>query len=71
MNDDEALARSRFMLLNLARLGGLAMVLIGIAIHYGKIPAPELAGYVLMPVGLVTFFFLPKFLASKWRSPRP
>lgn len=71
MNEDDTLARNRFMLLNLARIGGLAMVLIGLAIHYGKIPAPEWAGYLLMAVGLVDFFFLPKLLARKWRNPKP
>ena len=57
MNDEDTLARNRFMLLNLVRLGGLAMVLIGIAIHFGKIPAPKLIGYVLMPVGLRRVLF--------------
>lgn len=71
MNDDDTVARNRFMLLNLVRVAGLVMVLIGLAIQYGKIPAPELLGYVLMGAGLVDFFFMPKLLARKWRTPKP
>ncbi len=73
MNDDdaEARARGRFMLMNLARLGGLAMVLIGLAIHYGKFPAPQLAGYVLMPVGLVDILLPPEVPGKQMAEPRP
>lgn len=69
MSEDDKLTRRRFMLLNLVRLGGLAMVLAAIAIHYGKLAAPEAAAYVLAVVGLADFFFMPNVLARNWRTP--
>jgi hypothetical protein len=69
MNDDDTLARNRFTLLNLVRLAGLAMVLAGIAIHYGRIAAPEPAAWLLVAAGLVDFFFVPNLLARNWRTP--
>jgi hypothetical protein len=69
MSEDDKLARRRFMLLNLVRLAGLAMVLVAIAIHYGKLSAPEAVAYVLAIVGLADFFFMPNVLARKWRTP--
>lgn len=69
MSDDDRLARNRFMLLNLVRLVGLAMVLLGIAIHYGKIAAPEPAAWLLVAAGLFDFFAVPSLLARNWRTP--
>lgn len=68
MNDD-TLARNRFVFLNLVRLVGLVTVLIGIAIHYGRIPAPEPAAWLLVAAGLFDFFAVPNFLARNWRTP--
>lgn len=69
MNEADKRARNRFALLNLARLIGLASVLVGIAIHYRKLALPEPAAYVFVVLGLIGFFFLPNFLARKWRTP--
>jgi hypothetical protein len=69
MNDADKLARTRFLLLNLVRIAGLVAVLIGIAIHYGRIAAPEPAAWILVAVGLVDFFFVPNLLARNWRTP--
>ena len=68
MNEvDEARARQRFMLLNIARLGGLALVLLGIAIANGAVPLPVPVGWVMAAIGLAEFFFLPPMLAKRWR----
>jgi hypothetical protein len=69
VNDTDKLARTRFLLLNLVRIAGLVAVLIGIAIHYGRIPAPEPAAWILVAVGLADFFFVPNLLARNWRTP--
>ena len=69
MSDDDALARNRFFALNAIRLSGLALVLVAIAIGYGRIDAPQYIAYVLGPIGLFEFFFLPKIVARKWRTP--
>lgn len=65
---DEA-ARNRWMVINLARLGGAAMVVVGLLITAGRVPAPQWAGYPLIAVGLFAVFLVPQLLARKWRSP--
>ena len=69
MTENDRLARNRLMVLNLVRLGGLALILVGIAVHYGKIAAPEVVAYVLVILGFAEFFFLPNILARNWRTP--
>ncbi|MEP5937097.1 MAG: hypothetical protein ABJ239_02115 [Erythrobacter sp.] len=66
--DPEALAKQRFMLLNLVRLMGLAAVLIGIAITQGAIDLPFAVGVVLAVFGLLEFFLMPNILAKNWKS---
>ena len=68
-DQDDKRARDRFILLNLVRLVGLAMVLSGIAIHFRRIDAPEVVAYVLVFAGLIEFFFIPNFVARSWRTP--
>lgn len=65
---DEA-ARNRWMVINLARLGGAAMVVVGLLITAGRVPAPQWVGYPLIAVGLFAVFLVPQLLARKWRSP--
>ncbi len=64
----EARARQRYLLLNLARLGGLAGVMLGIAIARRIVPLPYPLGVVLAVAGLLAFFFLPPLLARRWKS---
>lgn len=69
MNEaEEAQARQRFMLINLVRLGGVVLVLVGIAIARGQLGLPAPIGWVLAVAGLGEFFFLPSVLAKRWRS---
>lgn len=69
MNDDENLARTRFMMLNAVRLIGLVLVLFGIAIYMGKVDLPEPVAYVLVALGFFEFFFMPNIVSRKWRTP--
>jgi len=64
----EALAKQRFMLLNVVRLMGLAMVLVGIAITQGAIDLPFAVGVVLAIFGLLEFFLMPNIIAKSWRN---
>ncbi len=66
MTDDPA--RSRFFILQLVRLVGVALVLVGIAITQGAIDLPPAAGVVLIAVGFVDVFFVPRLLAKRWKS---
>jgi hypothetical protein len=67
VSDD--VARARWMTINAMRIGGVAMVILGIAGLKGVIEFPEVAGYVLIAAGLVEIFVLPLVMARKWRSP--
>jgi len=64
----EALAKQRFMLLNVVRLMGLVMVLVGIAITQGAIDLPFAVGVVLAIFGLLEFFLMPNIIAKSWRN---
>jgi hypothetical protein len=66
----EEQARRRFMLLNMVRLAGLAMVMAGVANLGGKL-LPEftpMLGYVLLVAGAVDFFIAPVLLKKAWRG---
>jgi hypothetical protein len=65
---DDDVARSRFLILQAVRFGGLTMALLGFAALYGRLPFPEPVAYVLILIGVVDAFFLPTFLARRWRS---
>lgn len=63
-------AIARFAIMNLARWASAAAVLFGMAMIGERIgPSPAL-GFILVPLGMVGFFFGPKLLARRWRSPR-
>ncbi|MDX1703882.1 MAG: hypothetical protein R3235_06280 [Altererythrobacter ishigakiensis] len=69
MNDfDESKARERFILLNLARLAGIAMVLAAIAMSQLASNIPSLLNIGLGLGGLAVFFFWPRKLASQWKT---
>lgn len=69
MNDTEALARRRFMLLNLVRVSGVALALFGLAGIAGKLGMGKEIGGVLFLVGLFEALIAPIFLAKQWKSP--
>jgi hypothetical protein len=64
----DALAKRRFMVINLLRLSGVAMVIAGLAVVNGGIALPEVAGYVLIAVGMIDTFLAPTLLARAWSS---
>jgi hypothetical protein len=70
--EDEKLWRDRFVAINLVRIGGTIIVLIGLyisqtdAVREGGVMIPGLA---LAVAGLVISFGGPKYLARKWRTP--
>jgi hypothetical protein len=67
MNDD--LWRNRFAILTLARLGGLAIFLLGIAIIYTDLLREggwPLVGAILAIMGAIDATFAPKLLKREW-----
>ena len=67
MTDDPA--RARFFILQLVRMAGVAMVLLGLAITQGAIDLPPAIGVVLVAAGFIDVFFVPRMLAKRWKSP--
>lgn len=67
-------AMARYFALQMVRASGAVLVLLGVLIQAGKGPAflsglPPLAGIVLAMAGLIDFFFLPRILSRRWRTP--
>lgn len=67
MNDDPA--KARFFIINLVRLTGVAMILVGVLATQRRIDLPEAAAYLLIALGMIEVFVVPRLLARRWRSP--
>lgn len=70
--DDETLWRNRFIAINLVRIGGTAVVMLGLAIWYTDLLVEGgtiAVGLPLALAGLVASFLGPKWLVARWRSP--
>lgn len=65
----DSLAKQRFMVIQVMRLAGIALVVFGVLIARGIIPLPAIAGYVLAVVGIFDTFMMPMILARRWKSP--
>jgi membrane protein YdbS with pleckstrin-like domain len=68
MNDD--IARTRWFILSLSRLAGVALVITGLLVTQRAIDWPVEAGYALVLIGIVDVFVVPQVLARRWRSPK-
>lgn len=65
---NEAQARQGFVAMNLARLGGMALLLGGIAATQGAINVPYEIGVVMAVAGFIGFFFLPRLIAKRVKA---
>ena len=63
-------AKSRFIMLQLMRLGGLLLILGAILILTDRVEGPHLLGYGLLAFGIFEFFILPLMLNRRWRTPK-
>jgi hypothetical protein len=65
-------AAARFAVLQLVRLSGAVMALLGVTLLSGKIAwlprLPDVVGYILIAIGIAEFFIVPLFLTRRWRS---
>lgn len=68
--EQEALAKKRFMAINLVRMSGVALILVGLLCALDKIDIPmaRLIGVVLIGIGFIDVFIVPALLAKRWRS---
>ncbi|MCB2066636.1 MAG: hypothetical protein KDE15_08365 [Erythrobacter sp.] len=64
----DALAKKRFVVINVLRLSGVAMVIAGMAVFNQGLDLPEEAGVALMVVGMFDVFVAPLLLARRWSS---
>jgi hypothetical protein len=71
--EEETKAQYRFLVLNLVRITGAAMLVIGLAVIAREaFGLPKAAGYVLFLFGFIDFLVVPVFLAKRWKStPNP
>jgi len=69
MNHDESLAKQRFFMLGMIRFASTALLVVGLLILAGKIDIPKPAGAAFAIFGLLELVLLPRFLASKWKTP--
>ena len=65
---EEARARTGFIIITAVRFGGVAMVMLGFAIVRGIIDLPYALGAVIAVAGFVEIFFLPRFIARRFKA---
>jgi len=69
---DEDTWRNRIIAINLIRMSGTVVVLIGLLIWHSDIVVERgsmMIGLPLALIGLVVSFYGPKYLARRWRTP--
>lgn len=66
---DDGRAKQGYALMAGARFVGVLLVVLGLAVALGDNDHSPWLGYTLVPSGMVTFFWVPKFLAGRWRTP--
>ena len=68
--DEVALWRNRFILMNLLRIGATIVVLLGILLWQSDtFGTRSILGFPIAILALVASFFGPKYLARRWRTP--
>ncbi len=66
---EETRAQYRFLVLNLCRITGAVMLVIGLAVIAREaFGLPKTAGYLLFVVGMIDFILVPVLLAKRWKS---
>lgn len=63
-------AKARFLIMNVVRLTGMLVALLGLTIIAGKIDLGREIGAFLFIFGLFEALFMPTILARRWKSPR-
>ena len=61
-------AKARFLAIQAVRLSGVVTAVLGALVLGGILPLPEIAGYILVALGVAEIFILPIVLAKRWRS---
>jgi len=69
MTNSDQQARNRFIVIQIVRLSGVAMVLVGLLVMTGRIDWPREAGFALAAAGLFEALLAPLLLSRKWKTP--
>lgn len=67
----EARARNGFIIITAVRFLSIALIMLGFAIVRGVIDAPWEVGAVFAVFGFLEFFFLPRFIARRFKAEGP
>ena len=68
--DQENLARRRFIVLTVMRASGVALMLLGMGIIASRLLEPsDLVGSIIFAIGFVDSLIAPRILIRKWRTP--
>ena len=66
---EEIQAQYRFLVINLCRISGAIMLVIGLAVIAREaFGLPKAAGYILFFIGIFDFLLVPVLLAKRWKS---
>lgn len=67
-------AAARFAIIQVVRVAGVLLVLLGLAVQAGTVEAlqgvPAAVGYAFIAAGLIDVFVAPALLARRWRTPK-
>jgi hypothetical protein len=65
----EMQAQYRFLVINLCRITGAVLLVVGLAVIAREaFGIPKAAGYLLFAVGMLNFLLVPVFLSKRWKS---
>jgi hypothetical protein len=69
---DVALWRNRFIMIQLSRIGGTVIALLGVLLWQSSVlvEGGHIAGFPIALAGLVISFWAPLWLARRWRTPQ-
>jgi len=69
--EPDAEARKHHFLISMSRFAGMAVLMVGLYLVYGKQDLIEpVFGYLPILLGFLAFFFAPPILARRWSSDR-
>jgi len=70
---DTAMWRNRFIIIQLSRIGGTVVALLGVLLWQSDtfVEGGHIAGFPLALTGLAASFGAPMWLARRWRTPPP
>ena len=71
IQDDDAVWRNRFIMINLVRIGATLVVLFALALWQSDmiVEGGSILGLPLALAALVVSFWGPKWLAARWKTP--